>query len=124
MRRIIDILFALGWLILTLPIIAGIALCIRRETGGPILYIPPMVGRRGRVFPFFRFRTMVIDPGAPDPPTLSLTRVGRFIRTYSLDHLPVLLNLLIGDLTLIGPRPMELHKVDMRDPNWQSYFSA
>jgi lipopolysaccharide/colanic/teichoic acid biosynthesis glycosyltransferase len=124
MRRLLDILFALGWLIVTFPVMAGIALCIRRELRGAILYVPPMVGQRGRLFPLFRFRTMAAKPSAPDPHAIALTRVGRFIRTYSLDHLPMLLNLLIGDLTLIGPRPMELPKVDMRDPIWQSYFSA
>jgi lipopolysaccharide/colanic/teichoic acid biosynthesis glycosyltransferase len=122
MRRLLDILFALGWLVATLPIMAAIGLWIKRESGGAILYVPPMVGLRGRPFPLLRFRTMAIDPNAPG--TASLTRVGSFIRTYSLDHLPMLFNLLIGDLTLIGPRPMELPKVDMRDPIWQSYFSV
>jgi lipopolysaccharide/colanic/teichoic acid biosynthesis glycosyltransferase len=53
-----------------------------------------------------------------------LTRVGRFIRNYSLDHLPTLLNLLKGDVSIIGPRPMEPEVVDLKDPTWQRYFQV
>jgi sugar transferase EpsL len=53
-----------------------------------------------------------------------LTTVGRFIRNYSLDHLPMLLNLLKGDITIVGPRPMELEVVRLDDPMWQQYFQA
>ena len=50
------------------------------------------------------------------------TRMGGFIRNYSLDHFPMLINLLIGDITIIGPRPMEIDAVDLNEPEWQQYF--
>ena len=53
-----------------------------------------------------------------------LTRVGKFLRNYSLDHFPMLINLLKGDLTLIGPRPMEIYVVDSSDPIWHKYFQV
>jgi lipopolysaccharide/colanic/teichoic acid biosynthesis glycosyltransferase len=80
-----------------------------------------MVGQNGKVFSLFRFRTM--SAHQPERNTESkLTRVGRFLRDYSLDHLPMLINLLKGDLTIIGPRPMEIEVVDLKDPLWQRYF--
>jgi len=96
-----------------------IALLIKRDSSGSIFYIPKMVGQHGRLFPLFRFRTMYADQHAR---AQSFTPVGRFIRTYSLDHLPTLINLVLGHLTIIGPRPMELDIVDMRVPTWNTYF--
>lgn len=82
-----------------------------------------MVGQNGKVFSLFRFRTM-----SSEPPDLNaqqrLTRVGRLIRNYSLDHLPILINLLKGDVTVVGPRPMEIDRVDLGDPTWQHYFQV
>ncbi len=124
MRRVLDVLFALFWLALTCPIMAIIALLIKRDSRGPVLYAPMVVGRHGRPFPLFRFRTMHIDRDPTDQIRRPFTRVGQFIRNYSLDHLPMLFNLLIGDVTLVGPRPMEVIKVDMRDPIWQAYCSV
>lgn len=119
-RRMIDILFALLWLIVILPLILVIALLICIDSSGPVFYRPNMVGRNGRVFSLFRFRTMHTDAGTGQ----RLTRVGRLIRNYSLDHLPQLFNLLNGDLTLIGPRPMEVSVVDLQDSTWQQYVQV
>ncbi len=121
MQRLVDVLFALCCLILTFPLMLVIAWLLKREACGPILYIPAMVGQHGQIFPLLRFRTMAMDQhrNLQHPP--QFTPVGQFIRTYSLDHLPMLFNLLIGDLTIIGPRPMEVAKVDRRDPIWQAY---
>jgi lipopolysaccharide/colanic/teichoic acid biosynthesis glycosyltransferase len=118
MWRLFDILFAASWLVATLPLMVMIAICIRCESAGPVLYTPAMVGLHGRLFPLLRFRTM----RAGRHPRL--TRVGRVIRACSLDHLPMLLNVLLGDLAVVGPRPIEPARVDLRDPNWQAYFSV
>jgi sugar transferase EpsL len=83
-----------------------------------------MIGRQGKSFRLFRFRTMNVDTQACASPEERLTPVGRFIRNYSLDHLPTLANVLRGDLSLIGPRPMEPEFVDLQDPTWQRYFSV
>ena len=123
-RRLLDLIFALLWLILLAPVILIIAVLIGFDSPGPILYTPQMVGQYGRLFRLFRFRTMFIDKAGHLSANKKLTRVGCFIRNYSLDHLPMLVNLLNGNLTLIGPRPMETEVVDLQDPIWQRYFQA
>lgn len=123
MRRVIDIVFSVVGLSITAPLMTLIALLIRIESPGPILYSPHMIGQNGRVFSLLRFRTMstvMTDSGTEQ----RLTRVGGLIRNTSLDHLPMLINLLKGDLTLVGPRPMEIHVVELKDPMWQQYFQV
>jgi len=121
MRRVIDVVFALTWLVLTAPLMLLIGFLIKLESSGSILYLPRMVGQNGKVFSLFRFRTMFIDR-SDRRPEQRLTRVGTLIRNLSFDHLPILINLLKGDLTLVGPRPMEIDAVDFEDPVWQQYF--
>lgn len=117
MRRCADRLIATLLLVALSPLLALLALLIRLDSPGPALYIPPMVGRGGRLFPLLRFRTMAVAKGRRG----QLTRVGRVIRELSLDHLPGLLNVAWGDLAFVGPRPMEPDRVDPRDPLWQQY---
>lgn len=123
MRRLIDVVFALFMLVLTSPLMFLVALLIKVDSTGSVLYAPQMIGKNGRLFRLLRFRTMEVAQGAVNSEQ-RLTRVGSFIRNYSLDHLPMLLNLLKGDLTIIGPRPMEYEAVDLHDPGWQQYFRA
>jgi lipopolysaccharide/colanic/teichoic acid biosynthesis glycosyltransferase len=113
MRRVVDSVVAISGLILLAPILLIIAVFIRLDSKGPILYTPLMIGQHGKPFSLLRFRTMAGQ---------QVTRVGKLLRNYSLDHLPMLINILRGDLTLVGPRPMELHIVDFTDPIWQRYF--
>jgi lipopolysaccharide/colanic/teichoic acid biosynthesis glycosyltransferase len=123
-RRLFDLAFAVFWLIVAAPVMLTIAIVIKLGSRGPVLYTPCMIGRNGRSFRLFRFRTMHVDRPAHLSPSERLTRVGRFIRNYSLDHLPQLFNVLSGDLSVIGPRPMEPEFVDMQDPTWQGYFQV
>jgi lipopolysaccharide/colanic/teichoic acid biosynthesis glycosyltransferase len=122
MRRFVDVLVAILFLILTLPVMMILAMLIKFDSPGPVLYTPRMVGKNGKVFSLFRFRTMLTTP-VPDKQN-RLTRVGSSTRNYSLDHLPMLLNLLLGDLTLVGPRPMEIEVIDILNPIWQKYFQV
>lgn len=119
MRSLVDRLSALLLLVALAPLLALIALLIRLDSPGPALYIPPMVGRGGRLFPLLRFRTMAVSEERRG----QLTRVGRVIRELSLDHLPTLLNVAWGDMALVGPRPMEPDQVDLRDPLWREYVA-
>jgi lipopolysaccharide/colanic/teichoic acid biosynthesis glycosyltransferase len=121
MKRVLDIVFAVTWLAIMAPLMLLIAVLIKLESRGPVLYSPTMVGYKGKPFRLFRFRTMSADMPHHNVEQ-RLTRVGALIRNYSLDHLPTLINLLLGDLTLIGPRPMEMHVVDMTELIWQQYF--
>jgi lipopolysaccharide/colanic/teichoic acid biosynthesis glycosyltransferase len=123
MKRGIDVVFALAWLLLTAPLMLVIALLIKLESSGSVLYSQPMVGQRGKVFSLFRFCTMFTDRSERGAEK-RLTRVGALIRDLSFDHLPLLINLLKGDLTLVGPRPMEIHAVDFEEPVWQQYFQV
>ncbi len=124
LRRACDIGVALLGLGLLGPAMLALACWVRRDSPGPALYVPKMVGQGGRLFPLLRFRTMALDR----PPQLGdaarLTRVGRVLRERSLDHLPMLVNLLLGHVTLVGPRPMEPARVDLADPAWREYFGV
>jgi len=121
MKRATDIVFALVWLVLMGPLMIMIALLIKLESQGNVFYNPTMVGYKGKLFTLYRFRTMSKIDNSPEQ---KLTRVGKLIRNCSLDHLPMLINLLRGDLSIIGPRPMEVHVVDFTDPIWQQYFQV
>jgi lipopolysaccharide/colanic/teichoic acid biosynthesis glycosyltransferase len=123
MRRIVDLLIAICCLIVFGPLILVIAIIIKLDSAGPVLYRPRMVGRQGRVFSLYRFRTMAVKESNLDAEP-RLTRIGGFIRNISLDHLPMLINLLRGDLTLVGPRPMEPEVVDFQEETWQAYFKG
>jgi lipopolysaccharide/colanic/teichoic acid biosynthesis glycosyltransferase len=123
-KRSFDVVFALFWLILTAPLILLIAILIKLDSPGPILYVPLMMGRKGELFRLLRFRTMTVDDLGGLNQRRGFTRIGRFIRNYSLDHLPTLINVLKGDLSVIGPRPMEPEYVDLQDPAWQRYFQV
>lgn len=122
-KRALDIVLASLGLVITAPVMAGVALALWIERRGPIFHHSPRLGRGGRVFHLTRFRTMVAAP--PDSgPEARLTAVGRFIRTYSLDDLPSIFHVLRGDLSLVGPRPMEPERVDLADPAWQRILSV
>ncbi|MBS0520554.1 MAG: sugar transferase [Proteobacteria bacterium] len=110
-RRAIEIVFTIICLPLLLPLIAFIAIVVRLDSPGPIFFLQPRVGRRGRVFRMVKFRTMYHGAGGPsftatkDP---RVTRTGGFLRRCRLDELPQLINVLRGDMSWVGPRPEAL----------------
>ncbi|HLI31464.1 MAG TPA: sugar transferase [Solirubrobacteraceae bacterium] len=110
-RRAIDIVVALTLLVLSSPLLAAAAIAIRLESRGPVIYRQRRVGRGGRPFQLLKLRTMVVGAerlgaglkvDAGDP---RITRVGAILRRTSLDELPNLLNVLRGEMSIIGPRP-------------------
>ena len=116
-KRVIDIVVSLGMLVLTLPLLIATAFAVRFDSPGPILYSQERVGLGGKTFTVLKFRSMSRDAelgGAPqwaakqDP---RVTRVGAFIRSTRIDELPQLLNVLRGDMSLVGPRPERPHFV-------------
>ena len=118
MPRIVDILLAAALLVLCSPVLLAAVIAIRLETRGPAFYRQLRVGKDGRPFELWKLRTMV--PGAEamgagiyvlegDP---RITRVGGFLRRFSIDELPNLFNVLGGDLALVGPRPTIQAQVD------------
>jgi lipopolysaccharide/colanic/teichoic acid biosynthesis glycosyltransferase len=109
-KRVFDILFAALGLILFSPFLMIICCCIKMGDGGPVFYRGERVGLNERLFRIFKFRTMVVDAEryggsstADDDPRI--TSVGRFLRKYKLDELPQLINVLKGDMSIVGPRP-------------------
>jgi lipopolysaccharide/colanic/teichoic acid biosynthesis glycosyltransferase len=108
-KRLLDILGALaGLLLLALPG-ALVAMAIRLDSPGPVFFRQERVGRHGRLFRIHKFRTMRVDAERAGQLTVGedrrVTRVGRFLRAHRLDELPQLIDVLRGDMSLVGPRP-------------------
>lgn len=113
-KRLLGIIFSLIALPFVLILIVVVGPAIKIEDGGPIFYMASRIGRNGKIFKMFKFRSMKVD--APDirmddgstynaENDPRVTKVGRFIRKTSIDELPQILNILIGDMAWIGPRP-------------------
>ena len=131
-KRILDILFAALLLIALSPLMLAVALLIRCREGGPLLVRQTRIGRYGRPFPCFKFRTMVVDADrvladhlARDPLAGAewaslrklrsdprVTAIGGILRRTSIDELPQLLNVLRGEMSLVGPRPVVQVELD------------
>ncbi len=110
-KRTIDVVGALVGLIVLAPVFALVALAVWTRMGRPILFRQVRAGRDEKPFRLFKFRTMTNDrdpSGELRPDSVRLTRLGRFLRSSSLDELPQLINVLTGDLSLVGPRPLPL----------------
>jgi exopolysaccharide biosynthesis polyprenyl glycosylphosphotransferase len=134
MKRAFDVFFGLAALIVTLPLMALSALLVFAEDGGPVLFRQKRVGENGRLFEMLKFRTMlknaeqlqnevekrdvdgnIIHKTREDP---RVTRVGRYLRRFSLDELPQFINIVRGEMSLVGPRPEMPYLVEKYQP-WQ-----
>ena len=109
LRRAVDVVVALPALVALSPVLAVMGFLVRRTTRGPAIFRQVRVGRGGEPFTIYKFRTMVeTDARAPQvsgPADPRITPLGRWLREHRLDELPQLVNVLSGDLTLVGPRP-------------------
>lgn len=105
-RRLLDIIVALVALIVASPLLLSIALAIKCSTGGPILFRQWRVGLDGHLFVIIKFRTLRTHDHDPNRPHDYTTSIGAFLRRYGLDELPQLWNVLRGEMSLIGPRPI------------------
>jgi lipopolysaccharide/colanic/teichoic acid biosynthesis glycosyltransferase len=112
MKRLFDVLVAATGLVVWAPIAALIAAAIRLDDGGPVFFTQSRVGQGGRVFTAYKFRSMVPDAERATGPVQAavrdprVTRVGRVLRATALDELPQLWNILRGDMSVVGPRPL------------------
>ncbi|MBI1295534.1 sugar transferase [bacterium] len=107
-KRLLDIVLAGGALLVLSPVILLIYLAIRLEDSGPALFRQQRVGQFGNLFTVLKFRSMPVNTAnvpSAQAKTLTVTRTGAFIRRTNLDELPQLLNILRGDMSLVGPRP-------------------
>ncbi len=108
LKRWIDLVAASLLLVLLSPVLAAVALTIRARIGAPILFKQSRTGLGGRLFTIRKFRTMTVrtEVGQPDDDARRLTPLGAFLRNTSLDELPELVNVLRGEMSLVGPRPL------------------
>jgi lipopolysaccharide/colanic/teichoic acid biosynthesis glycosyltransferase len=118
MKRIFDLISSGAGLILISPFLLAISVLIKMEGGGPVFYRGVRVGLGGKTFRIFKFRTMVVNADrmggsstADDDPRI--IRIGKKLRKYKLDELPQLINVFLGDMSLVGPRPEVPHYVNM-----------
>lgn len=143
-KRALDLMVAIPATIFFLPLLVLLGLLVKIQDGGPVLFVQPRVGRHGRLFPCFKFRSMVVraeekmqallrdDPEAArewrekqkltnDP---RVTPVGRMLRVTSADELPQLFNVLRGDMSVVGPRPILPNQTEEYGPALSRYCTA
>ena len=118
-KRGLDIFIALAAMVILSPVLVAIGITIRLSSKGPAIFKQQRAGKNGRPFVFYKFRTMTldVDPFGPSPKSgqdRRLTKVGKFLRESSLDELPQLFNVLKGDMSIVGPRPLYLSQI----PEW------
>lgn len=142
-KRLFDALMAIAFLVLLSPLMLMIAIAIKLDSRGPAIYVQKRVGKDGRVFPFYKFRSMTNGDhtqahrefakqfingqlsnlsGLQKPPSTlrAVTRVGRILRKTSLDELPQLLCILKGDMSFVGPRPVMAYEAEeFKDWHWR-----
>jgi sugar transferase EpsL len=118
-KRILDTTAASAALLLGAPVLLPLALLVRLKLGTPILFCQPRPGLHGKAFTLYKFRTMkdLHDAlGNLLPDEQRLTKLGHFLRSTSLDELPELINVLKGEMSLVGPRPLLMHYLERYTP--------
>lgn len=119
LMRLLDLIGAIAGLVVLCPILAVVALVVRLDSKGPAIYKQRRVGERAKIFTLYKFRTMVVHaetnwgfkPAGEDDERV--TRVGKVLRKTRLDELPQLFNVIRGDMSLVGPRPENLYRVNL-----------
>ncbi|MBR7030527.1 MAG: sugar transferase [Prevotella sp.] len=132
-KRIIDFCTALVCLVLFSPLMLACYIAIKREDGGPAIFRQERIGRFGRPFTIYKFRSMRVD-AEKDGPALyqhehetRMTKVGKFLRTHHLDELPQLWNVVKGEMAFIGPRPERKYFIDKimeKDPRYTYLYQV
>lgn len=128
-KRLFDFVLSLIGLLLLAPVLLACAGLIKLTSGGPIFYRGKRVGLGGRTFRTFKFRSMVVEAerlgGASTHETdARITGVGAMLRRFKLDELPQLINVLVGDMSFVGPRPEVRKYVDMYTPEQRAILSV
>lgn len=118
-KRVLDILIALAAMVILSPVLIAIWIAIKLSSKGSVIFKQERAGKNSKPFVFYKFRTMKrdVEPFGPSPKSGQdprLTKVGKFLREYSLDELPQLFNVLKGDMSIVGPRPLYISQI----PEW------
>ncbi len=124
-KRIFDFLAALAFLVIIVPVVPFIAVWIKATSSGPIIFRQVRLGYRGAPFTMFKFRTMEDKTWQPFDVVLSgddrVTEPGRFLRKTHLDELPQLVNVLLGQMSMVGPRPLQAEIIEKRIQEVSAY---
>jgi lipopolysaccharide/colanic/teichoic acid biosynthesis glycosyltransferase len=129
LKRVLDFAVALLGLVLLSPLLLAIAIWVKLSSPGPVFYAGARVGRRGVIFRMLKFRTMIVNADKLGASSTSaddarMTAAGRFLRRFKLDELPQLINVLRGDMSLVGPRPQVEWAVKLYTPEEQGLLSV
>lgn len=127
--RLFDVFFSLIGLVILLPVFIVIALCIKLTSKGPVLYRQIRVGKNGKDFQLYKFRSMRTDADKKGLLTVGgkdnrITKIGYVLRKFKLDELPQLLNVLKGEMSLVGPRPEVRKYVDHYSPEQRKVLNV
>tara|TARA_R110002072_G_scaffold100188_1_gene220570 strand:+ start:2827 stop:4221 length:1395 start_codon:yes stop_codon:yes gene_type:complete len=117
LKRVIDVVVSLISLIVLTPVFISLAILVKSSSPGPIFYLQERIGKNGRIFKIIKFRTMYINSEKNGPQLSSsndprITKIGRLMRKTRLDEFPQFINVLIGDMSLVGPRPERQYYID------------
>jgi len=128
-KRLFDVVATIVGGMLLLPIIVPIAIWIKLSSKGPLFYIQKRVGKDFKEFDLYKFRSMVVDADKVGPSVTSgddprITKVGKIIRRTKIDELPQLLNVLKGDMSLVGPRPEVMKFVKFKEEEYKKVLSV
>ena len=131
-KRIFDFTIAMVGIIIFSPLFAFCYVAVKREDGGPAIFKQKRIGRFGRPFYIYKFRSMRVDAEKKGPTLFTgedndprLTKIGRFLRRHHLDELPQLWNVLKGDMSFVGPRPERafyIRQIEKKDPRYYMLY--
>lgn len=129
LKRAFDVVVSALVVLVALPLWAAVALAIKLDSPGPVFHRARRVGKDGRPFTLYKFRTMVVDahargPGITHRDDPRITRVGRFLRRMKIDEMPQLLNVLKGEMSIVGPRPEDPRYVAHYTPEQRQVFAV
>ncbi len=130
MKRLLDIIVSLLGLIITSPLLLITAILIKKESAGPVFYRGERVGKNKKIFRIFKFRTMVNNAEQLGGPSTAaddkrLLKIASFLKKYQLDELPQLINVLKGEMSLVGPRPeVKMYTEMMSDEERKTILSV
>lgn len=125
LKRLLDIVISIIMILMLSPLVLLISILILITIGAPVFYISPRVGRDRRIFQMLKFRSMTNEAdenGSMLPDEKRLVSLGRFLRRTSLDELPQLFNVFIGDMTIVGPRPILPHQISLVPQKYHNRF--
>ena len=131
-KRLLDFLLAAVALIIFSPLFLACYIAVKRNNDGPVIFKQERIGRFGRPFYIYKFRSMRVDAESDGPHLCSdnrdkrLTKTGRFLRAHHLDELPQLWNVFVGDMAFVGPRPERKYYIDQilqRDSRYERLYS-